>query len=269
MAGMVVIIAIISAVLFAFAYPCIVGLVREIDKELALEEATSEGSAEEEEEYSFWYNFVFDDILFDFVLLRFLKRFVERVKNSEKVDFSPKWQAVLAVWGVAVFLAVRFCFGLSWYSLFAGIFIWILTIITVVDFMRMEIPSELNGLIYIMGVLSFFLFPEISLTSRLIGMLIISVPMQLIVFAVPGGFGGGDIKLMFVAGLFMGMKGIIAGFFIGLVLGGAYGVLQLAMRKLGRKEHFAFGPFLSAGMIVALFYGNALINWYLSAFLGR
>lgn len=261
-----VIYSLIPAILYAFSHRYIQKLVKRIDEENALYEAQNEG---EDENYTIWDCFVFGDIIFDFFLFRFVKNVIEIIQKKYKIEKNIKHTLLLGVWGLFISGCVVLKYGAYVSTILIILFVLILTLITIVDAMRMEIPPELNGYIFVLAILSIFLMPEISLSSRLIGMLVISIPMQLIVFAVPGGFGGGDIKLMFVAGLFLGVKLTVAAFFIGLVLGGAYGAMQLALRKLGRKEHFAFGPFLSFGIIVALFYGNQLIDWYLSAFMGR
>jgi leader peptidase (prepilin peptidase)/N-methyltransferase len=104
-----------------------------------------------------------------------------------------------------------------------------------------------------------------TLAERAIGVVCISVPLILIVLLVPGGFGGGDIKMMAASGLLLGWKGNVAAFFVGLILGGAYAVWLLAAKKKGRKEHFAFGPFLSIGIAASLYagLGTTLVNAYL------
>jgi leader peptidase (prepilin peptidase)/N-methyltransferase len=73
------------------------------------------------------------------------------------------------------------------------------------------------------------------------------------VLFIPGGFGGGDIKLMAAAGIVLGWKGNVFAFFIAALLGGVYGIYLLVTKKKGRKEHFAFGPFLSIGIAVSLY----------------
>ena len=37
----------------------------------------------------------------------------------------------------------------------------------------------------------------------------------------------------------------------------------LASHKAGRGSHFAFGPFLAAGVVISLLYGDKLLAWYL------
>ena len=79
----------------------------------------------------------------------------------------------------------------------------------------------------------------------------------------PGGFGGGDIKLMFGAGFFLGAKLTVVAAFIGILLGGGFGALLLAAKKADRKTRFAFGPFLCIGIAAAMFFGERLADWYI------
>lgn len=109
----------------------------------------------------------------------------------------------------------------------------------------------------------FLAMDGVTIVSRLIGMICISLPLYLIVLIIPEGFGGGDIKLMFAAGFLLGWKATVVGFFIGLILGGIYGVICLVRRSHGKNDHFAFGPFLSVGLAITLFCGNDLMNRYI------
>ena len=49
---------------------------------------------------------------------------------------------------------------------------------------------------------------------------LVSVPMLLLTLAVPGAFGGGDIKLMAASGFFLGMDAIVCAMMFGLLTGG-------------------------------------------------
>lgn len=142
-------------------------------------------------------------------------------------------------------------------------FLSVLTVVTFIDADTMEIPDGLNIAIFILGIISIFLMPEITLVSRIIGFFCVSVPMLLIAMFVPGGFGGGDIKLVAAVGVFLGWKYNALAAMLGIFLGGFYGMWLLLMKKADRKAHFAFGPFLCAGMIISLFFGNEIIHWWL------
>ena len=136
----------------------------------------------------------------------------------------------------------------------------------------------LNVIIFVMGVVSlilqfvsdtvpgseFLAMDEVTIVSRLIGMICISLPLYLIVLFIPEGFGGGDIKLMAVIGFFLGWKMSLTAFMLAVFSGGIYGIGLLFSKKKGAKEHFAFGPFLCAGTALTLFVGERLLSWYLS-----
>ena len=87
--------------------------------------------------------------------------------------------------------------------------------------------------------------------------------MLFLALAIPGAFGGGDIKLMAVSGAFLGTGSVVCAMFFGLLTGGAYGAFMLKSKKLGKKDVFAFGPFLAFGLALAALYGNQIVTWYL------
>ena len=153
-------------------------------------------------------------------------------------------------------------------------FIILLILITISDIRTMEIPNGLVLGILGVGILDTLIqleflqwdsfLRDLFLWERLVGAVCVSLPLLLITIIIPGAFGGGDIKLMAAAGLFLGFRLTLISFFIGVVLGGFYGIWLLLAKKKDRKEHFAFGPFLCVGMILSVFLGEWILNWYLS-----
>lgn len=132
------------------------------------------------------------------------------------------------------------------------LFLVLLAIVAFVDMSAMKIPNRLVAAVALLGALSIPLFPEISLWERGFGMLCVSLPMFMITLIVPGGFGGGDIKLMAVFGLFLGYKKIALAFVVAIMAAGIYCIWMLAMGKMERKSRFAFGPFLCLGISIAI-----------------
>ena len=183
--------------------------------------------------------------------------FKGKPKSFEK--FSPRCLFIQILGGVFGVLMV-WQFDVSLEAVTVFLFFGLLTIITFIDADTMEIPFVLNVCILVLGVISIFTRGgfsltggDLSLVSRLIGMICVSLPLFLIVLVIPDGFGGGDIKLMFAAG-----------FFIGLIIGGCQGVILLARRKKGKDDHFAFGPALSVGLMIATFVGSQMMNSYIN-----
>jgi len=87
-------------------------------------------------------------------------------------------------------------------------------------------------------------------------------------FAYPAGMGFGDVKLSGVLGLYLGWLGwgvLVAGLFLGFLLGGVFGVLLMAAQRGGRKTKVPFGPFMLLGTLVAVLAGQPLVDAYLGA----
>lgn len=143
------------------------------------------------------------------------------------------------------------------------VFFCVLTVVTLMDWDTMEIEDGCEIAILILAVISLFVVPEITIVQRLIGAACVSVPMLILTLLIPGAFGGGDIKLMAAAGLFLGWKLTLVSTALGILFGGMYGIVVLVTKKLDRKDHFAFGPFLCVGMALGLLFGEQLITWYL------
>lgn len=66
-----------------------------------------------------------------------------------------------------------------------------------------------------------------------------------------GALGGGDVKMMAALGLWFGVNGIITTACVGFIVGGVAAVIFLLLKIHGRKDYFAFGPFLIMGAVVA------------------
>ena len=139
----------------------------------------------------------------------------------------------------------------------------ILTVVTFMDIDTLEIYDRFPALLLVCGAAAQFVFPGPGIASRLLGCVIVSLPMLLLALVVPGGFGGGDIKLMFGAGFFLGARLTVVAAFVGILLGGGFGALLLAAKKADRKTRFAFGPFLCIGIAAAMFFGERLADWYI------
>jgi leader peptidase (prepilin peptidase)/N-methyltransferase len=72
--------------------------------------------------------------------------------------------------------------------------------------------------------------------------------------------GMGDVKLMvFVGGMF-GIEGVLLVFFLGCALGSIVGI---PLRALTGKQEIPFGPFLSFGVLLVMFFETQLMNFIL------
>jgi leader peptidase (prepilin peptidase)/N-methyltransferase len=81
----------------------------------------------------------------------------------------------------------------------------------------------------------------------------------------PRGMGMGDVKLSFPLGLYLGWLGwgqIFLGGFLAFLLGAAVGVGLIATKIKTRKDVVPFGPFLAAGAMLTILWGDPILRWY-------
>jgi len=79
----------------------------------------------------------------------------------------------------------------------------------------------------------------------------------------PAGLGMGDVKLAAFLGAWLGAPVIVA-LFAGSFLAVVPAVVILATRgKAGRKVGIPFAPFLAGGAVIALFFGDAILDAWL------
>lgn len=76
--------------------------------------------------------------------------------------------------------------------------------------------------------------------------------------------GFGDVKLALFMGLFLGLPNILVALFLAVFFGGIMGLGLIIFGKKSLKSEMPFGPFLAIGTLIAMLYGNDIINWYLN-----
>jgi leader peptidase (prepilin peptidase) / N-methyltransferase len=79
----------------------------------------------------------------------------------------------------------------------------------------------------------------------------------------PAGLGMGDVKLAAFLGAWLGASVVVA-LFAGSILALVPAVVLLATRGgAARKIGIPFAPFLAGGAVIALFFGDAILDWWL------
>ncbi|GIW46057.1 MAG: type 4 prepilin-like proteins leader peptide-processing enzyme [Candidatus Binatia bacterium] len=77
------------------------------------------------------------------------------------------------------------------------------------------------------------------------------------------GMGGGDIKLLAMIGAFLGWRGVLVTLLVGSLTGALVGGGRIALRRADPGVPIPFGPFLALGAVVALYWGEAVMAWYI------
>ena len=83
------------------------------------------------------------------------------------------------------------------------------------------------------------------------------------------GMGLGDVKMMLMAGAFLGAKRTLLTIFAGSVLGSVLGLVFILARRKGTDYELPFGSFLGMAALLVVFFGTPVISWYRSLLLLR
>jgi leader peptidase (prepilin peptidase)/N-methyltransferase len=161
---------------------------------------------------------------------------------------------------VACFLA----FGVTPEAFVAAFFCATLVVLSAIDFERHILPDKI-----VLPSAGIVLAAQLALhPDRWLEWILAPLGAALFLFAAllvyPKGMGMGDVKLCLLLGAMLG-KLVLVALMIGMVAALVPAVVLLARHgSAARKMAIPFGPFLAFGAVVALFFGDALLDAYLS-----
>jgi leader peptidase (prepilin peptidase)/N-methyltransferase len=74
--------------------------------------------------------------------------------------------------------------------------------------------------------------------------------------------GRGDLKFLAAIGAFLGWRAALFSVFAGSLLGSLVGIGTMLIGKRVWSAKLPFGPYLALGAVCWMFFGDALIDWY-------
>ncbi len=147
-----------------------------------------------------------------------------------------------------------------WNVLCSILLILVLLNVSMTDLRYFRIPK---GSYFVLCILGFVdaLVAHKQWIECILGFLSVSFGLILIyILTQSRGIGGGDIKLMAVTGILLGWKRNFLAFFSACIL---VAIHFLMNKKHFLKSHrFAFGPYLSAGILLSWFFGQYILELY-------
>jgi leader peptidase (prepilin peptidase)/N-methyltransferase len=183
------------------------------------------------------------------------------------VRISPRYPMVEALAGL-LFALVVYRFGLQYFVPVLWLFAAALVVITFIDLDHQIIPDVISLPGIVVGFFCSFAIPWISWTDSLLGILLGGGSLYLVaagyeLLTKKEGMGGGDIKLLAMIGAFLGWKAVLPIIFFSSLMGTLVGVPVMLIQKADGKLAIPFGPFLAAAALFYLFWGPAVIRWYI------
>ena len=151
-------------------------------------------------------------------------------------------------------------FGFTLEAVIAALFCWVLVAITRTDLEHRLIPDKivLPGAVVILALRT---IDEPSV-EWIISALGAGVVLFIVALIYPRGLGMGDVKLAAFLGAGLGVS-VIPGMFVGFFIAFIPALVVFVQRGMdARKSAIPLGPFLALGGVIALFWGDAILDWY-------
>ncbi len=189
---------------------------------------------------------------------------------------SPRYPLVEGLTAIG-FAAAIGAFGPTLRGVLAAAFLSGLVVASFVDMNHQIIPRAITFPGILVGLLGAALGAGPPVTDALVGCLAGAGFLYLVATAAEEiinwhvekeeewkpAMGAGDFDLAAMMGAFLGSRSLIVAFLIGTLTGSVAGLALIAMRRHEWGKHIPFGPYLALGAAVALFFGEAVVRWYL------
>jgi leader peptidase (prepilin peptidase) / N-methyltransferase len=211
-----------------------------------------------------------------------------------KTPISPMYPLVELLTGL-LFLACYLAFGLTVETLKWAVFSAIMIVLVFTDLRERLLPDVVNYTGLALGLaLSFFIKPTdgtalwianhifdfpppapvLSFADAIFGAAFGSSLLWLVseaYFRLRGreGMGLGDVKMMLMAGAFLGTKRTLLTILAGSLLGSILGVAVILARRKEADYELPFGTFLGMAALLVVFFGTPVVNWYQSLLMVR
>jgi prepilin signal peptidase PulO-like enzyme (type II secretory pathway) len=127
-----------------------------------------------------------------------------------------------------------------------------------------QMVPDLMAYLLLIGALMFSITYYRSLPVTGLGLIVGGVPIALIVYLSQGKWmGEGDVKIAAALGGLVGYPSAIVFLAATFLLGGIFGLLAVSLKKAKLTTAIPFVPFMVVGALIAFFWGEPIMAWYL------
>ncbi len=184
-----------------------------------------------------------------------------------KARISPRYIIVEAFTG-ALSGYVAWRYGFSWQTPAALLFVWAMIALASIDLDTFYLPDDITLPLIWTGLLANLGGLFVDLQSAVIGAVAGYLALWAVFWAYKfatgkEGMGYGDFKLLAAIGAWLGWKMLPVVILLSSFVGATVGVSLIVFARHGRNVPIPFGPYLVLGGLCAMFWGDALIKYYL------
>lgn len=163
-------------------------------------------------------------------------------------------------------------FGFSHDFILSLDFIYFAILIGIIDFDTQKIYNSVVAAMLISGIILNLVFPVLDWNFAILGIFAGGGVMFLIAILGKALFGKesmgmGDVKFSAAAGFFLGWKMVLISIYFGFILALLAIIILKFSKKIKTGNYIPFVPFISAGLIIFIFFGQTLIAFYLGLIL--
>lgn len=137
----------------------------------------------------------------------------------------------------------------------------IFLVVVLVDYAVHRIPNAMVIVLLIWAAGQMLWIGQPTPRSVLLGITVGGGVFMLLAIIGRGALGMGDVKFVAAEGAILGYPLILHGMFWGIMFGGLAAVLLLVTRRAGRKDSFAYGPYLALGAWLIFLGTINLLPW--------
>jgi len=185
-----------------------------------------------------------------------------KCRNCQK-SISFMYPAIELLTGI-LFMHSYIYFGLEWELITALLLMSMLMILLVTDILYMLIPNKVLLFFLPLFVIMRMIHPLEPWWYSLAGAALGFGLLFIVILLSKGGMGGGDLKLFAVLGVLLGPWGLLLSFFLSCLFGAVIGMGLIIFKVIQRREPIPFGPYIVTGTIITYFYGENIIQWYVT-----
>jgi leader peptidase (prepilin peptidase)/N-methyltransferase len=184
---------------------------------------------------------------------------------------SPRYPLIeLLAACLSGFVAWRF--GFSWTTAAALLFVWAMIALAFIDLDTFYLPDDITLPLLWAGLLANMGAAIVDLPTAVIGAVAGYLSLWLVYWGFKfatgkEGMGYGDFKLLAAIGAWLGWKMLPVVILLSSFVGAIVGISLIVFARHERSKPIPFGPYLVLGGLIAMFWGDALVKYYLQSFL--
>lgn len=168
----------------------------------------------------------------------------------------------------ALSLLCIYYFGVSSKGFASVVFIWFLIALTFIDFDTQLLPDNLTFPLLWLGLIVNLQNTFVPISDAVIGAIVGYLSLWLVFWIFKlltgkEGMGYGDFKLLSALGAWLGWQMILPIILMSSLVGAVVGISLIVMSKLGKDVPIPFGPYLAGGGVLALFFGDTILQIWL------